>query len=139
VFNAKASDLPLGPQGQPARDQVKDQATEAWSLCANLVRARQVRGLPEQAVKEFCSRKFAPGKRPLRLESKEEYKKRTGGGSPDVGDAVALACLAARRVLGLTPGALAPTRSAYGGFSRLPRPISSGYGAPTDFSKFGNF
>jgi len=139
VFNAKASDLPLGPQGQPARDQVKDQATEAWSLCANLVRARQVRGLPEQAVKEFCSRKFAPGKRPLRLESKEEYKKRTGGGSPDVGDAVALACLAARRVIGLTPGALAPTRSAYGGFSRLPRPISSGYGAPTDFSKFGNF
>jgi hypothetical protein len=138
-FGARASDLPLGLAGRPAKEQCRDQVTEAWMTVAALARSRQLRRMPEAAVAQFCSRRFKQGKPPQALESKIDYKARTKASSPDEADAVALACLAARRVLGLTPGALAPTRSAYGGFSRLPRPISSGYGAPTDFSKFGNF
>jgi hypothetical protein len=104
-FGSRASDQPLTSHDKiPAHDRVYDRVTEMWSLFAALVRAGQVRDLPQKAMEQFTSRRFTPGKRPRRLESKTIYKKRTGQGSPDEGDSVSLCALAARQVAGLQPG-----------------------------------
>ncbi len=104
-FGSRASDNPISAiNPEPAKNRVSDQATEIWTMFAELVRADQVRGLCLKAAEQFTSRAYVSGKRPLKLETKKDYKRRTGGSSPDEADAVALAALAARRVAGLFPG-----------------------------------
>ena len=104
-FGSRASDSPLsGINPEPAYKRVANQTTEIAVLLAELVRANQVRGLPEKASGQLTTRAFVTGKRPQRLEAKKDYKKRTGQASPDEGDAACLCALAARKAAGIFPG-----------------------------------
>lgn len=121
-FCMRASELPLSAaDSTPANKRVADQATEIWTLFAELVRGGQVRGLASKPASQFTSRTYIPGRRPLKLESKADYKKRTGGNSPDEGDAVALCAMAARKAAGLFPGKEDPQRVWQGS-----RPVARG-------------
>jgi hypothetical protein len=108
--------------------------TQIWMDTALLVRSGQVRGLPEEAAREFCLRMILPDRLPLRLEKKSDLKKRLKR-SPDHADALALCCYAAIRN-GLAVGS---TREHPAGGSMFPlrRPSlrSVDYEEP-DFSDF---
>lgn len=93
-FSASADDKLL------ARNQV----TECWLTIQKLARHYQLKGLDTTTGAQFCTRRFKNVKRPLMLESKAEYKKRTNSKSPDFADATAMLTLVARRVAGLYPG-----------------------------------
>lgn len=116
-FSTRASELPLrAHDAAQARGTIYDRGTEAWCVLAEFVRAGQVRGLPQEVVSALTTRRFAANmvkdasgmkrpagvKYPLRLEDKEEFKKRYGH-SPDECDACALAALAAKERCGFLP------------------------------------
>ena len=116
-FATRASELPLRAHDTAqAKETIYDRGTEAWCVLAEFVRAGQVRGLPQEVVAALTSRRFAANmvkdasglkrpagvKHPLRLEDKEEFKKRYGR-SPDECDACALAALAAKERCGFLP------------------------------------
>lgn len=64
--------------------------TELWYSVRLAVEADQVRGLPKEAMWEFCAREWrdVSGNR-VELESKDDMKRKTGR-SPDLADAVAI-------------------------------------------------
>ncbi len=129
-FGARASDSPIsGINPQPARQRVSDQVTEIWTLFAELVRAGQARGLGDKAMTQFTSRQYTPGRRPLKLETKNDYKARTGTTSPDEADAVALCALAARRAAGLFPGKEKQIISWSGGAASMRRSLGTPVGS----------
>lgn len=102
---------------RPVKETVYDRGTEAWCVLAEFCRAGQVKGLPMTVVEALTQRRYAANmvkdasgqkvpagvKNPLRLEDKEEFKKRYHGKSPDECDACALAALAVKERLGLMP------------------------------------
>ncbi len=69
---------------------------------AEVGRQNRVRGLRGKAQAQFCSRMFKKDQKPLMLESKKEYKKRSAGKSPDEADGAVVALLAAFRKGGMT-------------------------------------
>ena len=99
------------------KDKFYDRGTEAWIVLAEFVRAGQVVGLPPEVVHALTTRRYAANmvrdatgqrvpagvKTPLRLESKEDYKPRNRGDSPDECDACSLAALAVKERIGLLP------------------------------------
>lgn len=109
-FWNKASELPVRANSDvPANKLYKDRATEAWCVLAMYCKAGMVRGLSERAMRQLCARRFATlpnsvvPKQPLQLESKDAFKERFKGQSPDECDAAALAALAVKEVLGILP------------------------------------
>ena len=111
--SVRASEEPLRANDpRKAKDTIYDRGTEAWCVLAEFCKAGQVRGLPPEALRaltsrRFATRKFASGSSssvvfPLRLESKDDFKKRFKH-SPDECDACALAALAAKERLGFIP------------------------------------
>lgn len=102
---------------RPVKETIYDRGTEAWCVLAEFCRAGQVKGLPMTVVEALTQRRYAANmvkdasgqkvpagvKNPLRLEDKEEFKKRYHGKSPDECDACALAALAVKERLGLMP------------------------------------
>ena len=117
-FSNRASESPIRAFDQTkTKDFVYDRGTEAWCVLAEFVRAGQVRGLPQTVVEALVNRRYASHmvkdasgqkvpagvKNPLRLEDKEEFKKRFHGRSPDECDACALAALAIKERCGLLP------------------------------------
>lgn len=116
--SVRASDDPLrANDARPAKETIYDRGTEAWCVLAEFIKAGQVRGLPAEALRALTTRRFAVKKSkggvgstmfPLRLESKEDFKKRFKH-SPDECDACALAALAVKERIGLLPfGYVAP-------------------------------
>lgn len=97
-------------------DRFYDRGTEAWCILAEFVKAGMVRGLPQEALRGLTQRKFACRKGtstqmyPLRLESKDDFKKRFKK-SPDETDACALVALAVKEVLGVLPYGWLPAQS----------------------------
>lgn len=102
-------------QAERCCDRYGDRGTEAWCVLAEFCKAGQVRGLPAEAFRQLTQRRFmlitkkANGevmtsgvKFPLRLESKDDFKRRFKK-SPDECDACALAALAVKETLGLLP------------------------------------
>lgn len=102
-------------QAERCCDRYGDRGTEAWCILAEFCKAGQVRGLPAEAFRQLTQRRFmlitkkANGevmtsgvKFPLRLESKDDFKKRIKK-SPDECDACALAALAVKETLGFLP------------------------------------
>ena len=99
------------------KETVYDRGTEAWCVLAEFCRAGQVKGLPMTVVEALTQRRYAANmvkdasgqkvpagvKNPLRLEDKEEFKKRYHGRSPDECDACAMAALAIKERCGLLP------------------------------------
>lgn len=111
VFNGKASDRPLAPGGQqPADKKVGNAITELYYYFAALGAQGQVRGLSQDAMKQFCSRRVLRKGSLWRLEEKKDLKQRIKR-SPDVADACACALAVLRFKLGVAPGAshTAPT------------------------------
>lgn len=116
--SVRASEEPLRANDpRQVKETIYDRGTEAWCVLAEFVKAGQVRGLPAEALRALTSRRFAMKKTksglgtvafPLRLESKDDFKKRFKH-SPDECDACALAALAAKERLGFMPfGYIAP-------------------------------
>lgn len=74
-------------------DTFENRGTEIYWNLREAIRLKEL-SLPDdkQLINELCSRRFKyTRKGKIILESKDEYKKRTGGKSPDRADAVALA------------------------------------------------
>lgn len=121
-FSTRASEAPLNAieagaaTPQKTKDRIYDRGTEAWCVLAEFVRAGQVRGLPQTVIAALTQRRYAANmvkdasgmkhpagvKYPLRMEDKEEFKKRYGR-SPDECDACAMAALAAKERCGFVP------------------------------------
>lgn len=111
--SVRASEEPLRANDpRPAKETIYDRGTEAWCVLAEFVKAGQVRGLPPEALRALVSRRFMTRRSkggttstaafPLRLEAKEDFKRRFKK-SPDECDACALAALAAKERLGFMP------------------------------------
>lgn len=106
----RASELPMRAHDpRPAKDTVYDRGTEAWCTLAEFCRAGMVKGLPAEALRALTTRRFMTRAKagssvqyPLRLERKEDFKRRFKK-SPDEADACALAALAARERAGVVP------------------------------------
>ena len=96
----------------PKNVKYANMVTELWMDVATLVQFGQIRGMNKEAAHEFSIRQVLP-RRPLRVESKIDLKKRLKR-SPDHADSFSL-CLHAALIRGyLNPGALI---SAQGGFT----------------------
>jgi len=102
----KATEFPVSKsQTRMNVEAYSNLGTELWMLVVNYGLQGQLRGLSNVAAGQFCGRiveSVGAGKR--RVEAKKDYKQRNKGGSPDEGDAVALACYAARQRSGMMPG-----------------------------------
>jgi len=134
-FCSRPSDDPRFPGSEETmRDHVADAVTEIWVRVADFVRAGQVRCFPAAAAGQFTTRALIGRKGVKRLESKEEYGKRTGEGSPDDGDALALMVWAAVRALGCRPRSDSFSRphAAPPGVTRAD--LESRDGCPPDYS-----
>lgn len=111
-YSRAASDKPTSVTSpEEARKKLRDCITEGWVILAELVKLGQVRGLSEVCARQLCARQYATNAKtsailePRRLEPKAAFKARTKLGSPDEGDAAAMACLLIRHRLGIVPGA----------------------------------
>lgn len=104
-FAAKAPQIPVSSVN-PALASEKYRNVVTWLYYAVLEFAQrgQIRGLFPEACDQFCRRRLGEKQRPLTLETKKDFKKRTNGGSPDEADACAIAVGLARERLGLMPG-----------------------------------
>lgn len=104
-FGSKASELPVSMANQnPAKTVYQNRITEYYFALVEYAQRQQIRGLPADAAAEFCQRRLAEGKRPKRLETKKEAKKRIKR-SPDHADACAVLIGVVREKIGLVPGA----------------------------------
>lgn len=123
--SVRASDQPIrAGDTRPARDTIHDRGAEAWCILAEFCKAGMVKGLPAEALRALTTRRFAVRRGrggssmsvnfPLRLEPKDEFKRRFKH-SPDECDACALAALAAKERFGLAP---------FGFLQQLPKPAA---------------
>lgn len=104
-FGEKASGLPISTMNsKQACEWYQNRITEYYYALVEYGRYGQIRGLPSEAAHEFCQRRLVEAKRPRRLESKKDLKKRIKR-SPDHADACACLVGVARERLGLVPGA----------------------------------
>lgn len=105
-YATKASDNYTAGGREKYVDRYADKITELWVLFGEFVRARQIRGLDADAARYFTSRRITRRKQTAKncIESKKEFKKRTGGRSPDEADAWAMAVGLVRDLLGFNPG-----------------------------------
>ena len=92
----------------PAKNAYADRATELAFSLRQYASYGQIAGLPDAALRQFTSRlvqrpRRASGKRTL--QSKDEYKKATGRGSPGEMDVALMALAVVRDRLLIVPGA----------------------------------
>lgn len=117
--SVRASEAPLrAADARPAKETIYDRGTEAWCVLAEFCKAGMVRGLPMEALRALTTRHFAMKRGrggalvsmnfPLRLEPKDEFRKRFKK-SPDECDACANAALAAKERFGLLPFGYLPS------------------------------
>lgn len=73
--------------------------TEMWFSMREAIDTEQVRGLDAETILEGCKRKFSKnGQGKLELETKDDYKERSFGKSPDLMDNVVIGIEGARRL-----------------------------------------
>lgn len=112
----RASDLPIRANTDvKGCEEYGDRNAEAWCTLSLFCKAGMVRGLPRAAAEALVKRRYltpknsmAP-KKPLKLEPKEEFKKRVFKRSPDEADACALGALIVKERLGILPYGWVPT------------------------------
>jgi hypothetical protein len=102
-----------------AKARIADRGTEAWFVLAEFARAGMIRGLPIDVKNDLCNRRYqrkADGSDlpKMRLESKDDFCKRVGHGSPNEADACALAALAVKERMGIMPYGSVPTQNPEG-------------------------
>ena len=120
-FSSRAMGLVPGDHPTKAgQARFANLVTEIWMLVAELGRQGRVRGFRGNIQSQFCARRFRKGFTPLALETKAEYRKHSGGASPDEGDAgaIALATAVIRGFISLNPDQRNPGRSGLGDWAR---------------------
>ena len=90
-FSARALNILPNATLQKNKPRFTNCVTEMWSLVAEVGRQGRLRGMPVEVQREFTSRRYKKDITPLALESKADYKSRSGGRSPDSADAAAIA------------------------------------------------
>ena len=96
-WNGKASSKPSSQaDGRPAFEVYSDQVTELWFAVREFVESGQLKGLYQEAVKQFCSRLYTQQGRMFKMAKKDDCKIKLGY-SPDEGDAIAGLCEVMRR------------------------------------------
>lgn len=102
-FGGMASEKPASTEDPRPSVEVYDRrVTELWYSCRELLIAGQLKGLSQEAVNEFCFRTYELKARKIKLQTKEEMKKKFGK-SPDHADAVSILVEVARQN-GASPG-----------------------------------
>jgi len=103
-FGGKPSDLPFTTTDPtPCKDKFDRKVSELWYMARIFGMSDQLKGLSEQAVQEFCTRLTTDRGTKIVLEPKKDMKERTGGLSPDTGDATVCLVDHFRKVCGITP------------------------------------
>lgn len=107
-FGSSASDeLEVSLTDERASEEAyADKATELWYSLRQFAEHDQLRGVDDpDTLRQLTNRKFitrARGK--VKLEAKKDYKKRTGGKSPDKADGAAACTEVARAAMGAVAG-----------------------------------
>jgi hypothetical protein len=89
-FAGKATNRPVSPHDRtPACERYDNKVSELWAVGKSLLRAGQIKNIPNDMAKEMCQRTYetvkgGEGMR-IRIESKPDYKARCGD-SPDLVD-----------------------------------------------------
>lgn len=103
-FARKASELPVSSKNPvPANELYQNKITEYYFALVEYAQYGQIKGLPQEAAKQFCARRIVEKKRPFRLESKQDAKGRLQR-SPDQADACAILVGLCREKLGVLAG-----------------------------------
>jgi hypothetical protein len=87
-FGGEASDMIF--EGRKCRDKFVNMASELWYAGKPLLRMGQIKGLKPSIVREMTLRLYteqSQGKKRIKIDLKEDMKKRTNGRSPDTSDA----------------------------------------------------
>jgi len=117
-FSARATDRPVSVfSDQKANQRYANLVTEMWFQVEQLASYGHLRGLKGPASVQFATRQIVPDKRPQRLEKKSDYKARLRAGSPDEGDALAIAAYVMFLRTGFIPGS--SVHNPYGASVRL--------------------
>ncbi len=96
-FGGSASELPASTTDpRPSKEVYSNRVTELWYSARDLLCGNQLKGLSNEAVREFCARLYDYINKKYRVESKDDMKQRLGY-SPDRADAVTVLCDVARR------------------------------------------
>lgn len=87
-FGEAASDTPISATDPtPARDKYARKVDEIWFMPRALIRCKQLRGLPDEAISEMTARHYSLGaNNKIKVETKREMKQRCLR-SPDIADA----------------------------------------------------
>lgn len=100
-FGGKPSDMPASSTDpRPASEIYDRMVAELWHVGKELVRNGQIRGLDASTIKEMINRTYETKAGKIRVEPKEEMKKKLGF-SPDKSDSFFLSLFAARKRHGL--------------------------------------
>lgn len=87
-FGGNASDLPVSmTDPKPAAERYKNRVTEIWYRGVDLLRQGQLKGICPAMAAEMSIRLYNDDGKLIEAESKSDMKLRTGGQSPDIGDA----------------------------------------------------
>jgi len=104
LFGGKPSELPVEVGSDiTCRTQYKNRVTELWYSMNYFGRNGHIRGLSTKAAVEFTQRRLEESGTPMQIETKKDYKLRTGGESPDEADASVCALEYVRVKLGKLP------------------------------------
>lgn len=104
-FGSKPPDIAVSvANAELASHRFRDVATWMYYTLVEYAQYGQIKGMPNEALKQICGRRIKPGSRPLKLETKADYKKRVHGKSPDEGDACVILAALLRERLGVAPG-----------------------------------
>lgn len=102
LFGGAASMLRVSREDStPCAERFGNRATELWMALADLVRCGQIRGLDDESCREFAARRVKRRAPRSFIETKDEYKERSGNVSPDDIDSKACCVDLLRHRLGL--------------------------------------
>lgn len=88
IFSEKPSELPVSQQDSRKSNEVYfNKNSELWCCGVNYVLSGQLRGVKAKQAEEMCERRSFEKNRKIHIETKKEYKRRTGKESPGYGDA----------------------------------------------------
>jgi hypothetical protein len=96
-FGGSPSEAPVSQDdARPCKEVYDRRVTELWFGAREMLLAGQLRGIPQDAVNQFCRRTYDQSTRKIKIEKKEDYKARHGR-SPDDADCVVVMCELARQ------------------------------------------
>jgi hypothetical protein len=96
-FGGRPSEDAVSPEdSRLACDVYLNKRTEMHFRARDALNHNQLKGIDRETARELCSILFDDSGRKVKLESKEEYKKRNNGTSPDFGDSLVMLLEVAR-------------------------------------------